>query len=630
MLITSGKFRKHNPGEKPVSTGNIYFYKEGLLEITDNLFLEGEIDYYILDSEKRKFNGDFNEIAKIIESRNVQNIYDSIEGSYYFIKTGNDSVSIYTDKYCKKDLFFFRDGKEFIVSDSLEYFAKLKLTGEFDNVALVSFFTLYGNYAPKKHTLYKNIFRLGLNQSIEISKSGLGIKEYEFKPAEIEDYGSSKLEDYFNIFSDSIKYRSSENGINWIYLSSGWDSTSILGMLREFYPAEQVRGVIGEMVYSERSGVINKFEVDRAKEIAKYYNIKLDVVPLDFTKPGVTDNMEKIIPFMKVNMINSFNTINFFMLSDFIEKNSSENDVVFSGEISDGVHNLGFSQYATILDHPDLGFREYADKMASYLFGPSFLNSVINNNYEKDVIYNFLKQRYGNSKFYSVLDRENIIKNTELLSSFFISPRRIPFYGLENLSILNEKARREFSASYKSEYFGEFGKKMNPSNIYSILIYLYNSFHWQGSTVRVIGKSLERHGKSIKLPFWDISIQNYLSSMPESWGRGLDFNRTKYPLKWILEYKIDYPMNLQKGPHSYLYDVNPGFSHLAEVLYGKRLNEYFRNALKDRKFEKYLDGEFFNLNYIKKIYKDYMSGVEIGGQVLNDLGSLILFSLILE
>ena len=56
-----------------------------------------------------------------------------------------------------------------------------------------------------------------------------------------------------------------------------------------------------------------------------------------------------------------------------------------------------------------------------------------------------------------------------------------------------------------------------------------------------------------------MSIIKFLNEMPESWGRGLELKPTKYPLKWMLENCINYPMELQTGPHSYLYDINPSF-----------------------------------------------------------------------
>ena len=60
-------------------------------------------------------------------------------------------------------------------------------------------------------------------------------------------------------------------------------------------------------------------------------------------------------------------------------------------QVSDGAHNLGFSQYATIF-HPVSEFREYSDKMASYLFGKNFFKNIINKNEKNDVIFDLLKK----------------------------------------------------------------------------------------------------------------------------------------------------------------------------------------------------------------------------------------------
>lgn len=633
MLITSEKFKnqldKDNSLKPELSLcGNrIFIYGDSKGKINDSYFLIGGVDYYNGNGKKKKIK-DPKELGSILKKNDTFQTVKNIEGSFILIKTEKNKIEIYTDKFCKKDIYYYSNNCDFVVSDSLEYFFKLNLIKDYNQISLISFFTLYGNYAPKNHTIYKNILRLRTNQYMVLDNKGLKIKEENFKPLDIIDYDKSELDNYYNILMDSVKYRSTDKGTNWIYLSSGWDSTAILAVLREIYPAKKVRGVIGEMVYSERSGVINQYEIDRAKKIAKFYDIKLDIQRLNFTDNSITSYIENIIPFMKNNSIYSFNTLNFCMLSDFIKNNASENDVVFGGEISDGVHNFGFSQYATILDHPDLSFREYADKMASYLFGPSFLKSILDDNYELDTIYNFFRQRFGADNFYSVKNKSDFKKNIELLSSFFLSPRRIPFYNTGTLSMLSEKALSSYAKKYQSEYFNGLASKMSGSNLYSIIIHLYNIFHWQGSTVKVIGKSLERYNKTIKLPFWDSGIQKFLSQMPESWGRGLDFNKTKFPLKWSLENKTNYPMHLQKGPHSYLYDSNPGFSHLAEILHGKKLNGYFKEKINTKMLEASLKDEYFNIGYIKNLITDYMKNKELSGQRLVDMGSIILFSLI--
>ena len=38
----------------------------------------------------------------------------------------------------------------------------------------------------------------------------------------------------------------------------------------------------------------------------------------------------------------------------------------------DGVHNFGFSQFFSLIDHKSNGFREYSDKKMCYLYSPSF------------------------------------------------------------------------------------------------------------------------------------------------------------------------------------------------------------------------------------------------------------------
>ena len=66
--------------------------------------------------------------------------------------------------------------------------------------------------------------------------------------------------------------------------------------------------------------------------------------------------------------------------------------------------------------------------------------------------------------------------------------------------------------------------------------------------------------------------------MQEDWGRGLEMKPTKFPLKWALENEIDYPIKFQKGPHSYLYDVDPSFNHISEIL----LVQKFQNFIKPK------------------------------------------------
>ena len=96
-----------------------------------------------------------------------------------------------------------------------------------------------------------------------------------------DDY--SKLEDYSNLFIEAVRARASEIQ-NIVLLSSGWDSTSILATLCHLFSSDKIECVIGRMRYSKRSKIINQFELDRAQKFADYYNVKLHVIDLDYTK----------------------------------------------------------------------------------------------------------------------------------------------------------------------------------------------------------------------------------------------------------------------------------------------------------------------------------------------------------
>jgi hypothetical protein len=129
-----------------------------------------------------------------------------------------------------------------------------------------------------------------------------------------------------------------------------------------------------------------------------------------------------------------------------------------------------------------------------------------------------------------------------------------------------------------------------------------------------------------ELPFWDGRLQQFLSAMPESWGRGLDLNPTKYPLKWMLKNRIRFPMHLQVGPHSYLYDVDPTFSHGAEILYGSAFAPYYKQLLARGTYRDVLSADIFDIAYLDGIVKRYLDGVEVRGAEMNDVLSLCLLS----
>jgi hypothetical protein len=210
-------------------------------------------------------------------------------------------------------------------------------------------------------------------------------------------------------------------------------------------------------------------------------------------------------------------------------------------------------------------------------------------------------------------------RTRQFLSSFFLRGTRMPLCSLANSAFLSQNGRRRYAETMEAKYLDVAGREATPETLYSWYLHLYNSFHWQGSTVATLAATTEAHGLRCALPFYDGAIQDFLSAMPESWGRGLDFKNTKYPLKWMLQHRIRYPMHLQVGPHSYLYDVDPTFSHTAELLFGSSLGKVFKDGLRTKAHEGWFAGDMFDQGYVNRIVTRYLSGEEFRGGDMNDV-----------
>jgi hypothetical protein len=326
--------------------------------------------------------------------------------------------------------------------------------------------------------------------------------------------------------------------------------------------------------------------------------------------------------------IASLTGLNHALLAEYTASTSNGDEAVFAGEMSDGAHNLGFSQFATIF-HPVQDFREYSDKMLSYLFGPTFLSAFQKGDHEDDLIWQIFKSRASHGVLDAPAEGDEG-RTRQLLASFFLRGNRLPMWSMDNTPLLTQAGRSQYSAEMEETYLSRASEEVTPETLYSWYLHLYNSFHWQSSTVCTLHYTAEENGLRCVLPFHDGGLIDFLSQMPESWGRGLDLKPTKYPLKWMLENRIRYPTHLQVGPHSYLYDVDHSFSHTAEILYGSSLRPLFLERFGRKVPQSWLDrvdDSVFDAEYIDQILVRYQEGVEVGGGEMNDVMMLGLLAL---
>ena len=123
------------------------------------------------------------------------------------------------------------------------------------------------------------------------------------------------------------------------FLSSGWDSTSILAVLVHLFGPSNIDCVIGKMHYTDRSGIINSFELERAKKIAEYYKVRLHVVDLDY-RNDARKITEEVKPILTKHCFGNITGFNHYLITKGAKKIAKKDASVFVGEISDGAHTL--------------------------------------------------------------------------------------------------------------------------------------------------------------------------------------------------------------------------------------------------------------------------------------------------
>ena len=551
---------------------------------------------------------------------------NDIEGRFVILQFSVDGrIDIWTDQFGRVDVYYQQVGDDIFIASGLDLLPVSKgIHSEIDNVGMMQATYIYGGRPAKKHTWYKHVTRVGVSEVLTWNvNSKLAVANIAKPDAKSTLYiEPDSLNDYSATFIESIRARASVNG-NVVFLSSGWDSTSILATLVHLFGKSKTRAVIGRMKYSERSGICNAFEMERAKKIADYFGVRLDIVDLDYIS-GARGLKEKVDNTYRSQQFTNITGWNHWMLAEYAASTSNGGEVVFAGEMSDGAHNFGFSQYASIFHPNSYDFREYSDKMATYLFGPTFLDVLLKNSQNEDPVWNLFKSVKSDDFFEPLAESESLIKK-QFLTSFFLRSGRMPL-AKNNSMLLTKLGKRELDDVTYKTYLEKSSQNLTGDNLYSTYLDLYNSFHWQGSTVLTLDYALEAHNMGCALPFHDSKLIEFLSNMPENWGRGLELKPTKYPLKWMLSNKIDYPMEMQNGAHSYTYDVDPSFTHTGELINHSSLNSVFKASLSSGAYHDILSSDHFNHEYIDGLVTKYCAGEEILGAEQADLLNIAMQS----
>ena len=615
--------------KKSLKTYNLDFKKPFIDFSSKNLkfLVFGQINYINLKN-KIKFNvRDKNHINYLKKNIFKFDDYKKLDGSFCFIIFHRNYCYIISDYNKSYEVFYSNNLDNFWVSNKNKYNYLKKNIKIFNQISLINILNVYGNYPLKKDTIIKDVSRLSINEFIKINIKNLKIEIKKTKEKLIKIENNLEINAYKKSIFDAINLSSSKS-MNWILMSSGWDSSSILAILSKFNNSKKITAVIGRVKFSDKYGYVNEYEVKKAKKLCKHYNINIKVVNVDFNSPIYVKKFKLYKKLMKRSELYSLLSYNQFYLSEYISKNiKSDNDIVFSGDVSDGAHNFGFSQYATFLNHNDLGFREYFDKIHTYFYSPSFLSKIKNNTFSKDYLFNLIK----NQKKIKLVKINKRSKMKNYLMPLFLSSNRFPFENFNNSFFLKNNGKNIYERILHNNYFKKYLNILNEKNLYSIIIKLYNYFHWQSTQVRCMINAPHFYEIKTSAPFRDQNVLKFLSKMPENWGRGLELRPTKYPLKKVLEDKtLNYPFELQLGPHSYLYDTDPNWNPKFDLLYYSNAKFFYKKQLKKLNIKKVFDSKFFHLKSLEKLKKNYINNKKESGKSLETLFNLISLSTIIE
>lgn len=598
-----------------------------VLEIKNgHVYLFGDV-FYFMDKDPAKDRivsiRDHVFLAGICESMPVADIVQRLEGQYIGVKVDEkkESITVFSDRFGRQEVFFAQEGNELYLSADLDFIFKY-VRPQYDQRMLAHMFCVYGWYTPKGTTIYSNVRRLKVGEILHLDEQGVRFEAIAFKPSAIKPYTDDDLEKYYSALKQSVLSRLGTASQTWLSCSSGWDSTSLLALLVHELGAKNVRTVTGVMKYSKETDIINQFEVDKISKITSFFGVKPEYADYDFKDPKSADYWEKILPYFRARHMYIFTSFSTTKLAQVVKDEQGPGQTIFNGEASDSFHNFGFSQFATLF-HTDKDFTEYADKMNCYLFGPSFFKKVLAGTFAKDKVYQMFKMMNPGVEF-----EEKHLGRKELLESyllpFFYGSPRIPFAKTVSNPALTLSGNRAVRSYPYREYMPEVLESLDETNLYSWYCYLYHSFLAQGSSAATRRHAAEFNGHGWRSPFHDQRVVELLAQAPESWGRGLDFHHTKYPLKWMVINKIKFPFEiLATGPHSYLYDVIEGFSLAAEIVYRSGITQYFKDKLRSSNYRSLLSDEYFDMAYVDSLVEGYLSGKEVKGKDFNNLQTLI-------
>ena len=503
--------------------------------------VEGEVYYYIDRNDKPiRFtpgNDTCGLLKRVYDSVGQDGFSESVEGMYNVavIDEQKDTISIFGDAFNRVNLFYCLDRKHLIISTELR-----DVLSCFDNIEYepgVFYCLLILGYPPAKHTPYRGLRRLSIGERLLLQNNDMHLVKAEVKPLVSMEMGEAELDRYGDIIENAILSRSSESE-NWVELS-GWDSTVILGVLRKHFDASKVRAVTLGTKYSDGSWLL---VIKEAIEIGRHYGVPVEFVELSLADARLPEFWNDAIQAGRPHLVYD-SPLGYQAMANLIKEKGEADAAVFIGSFADALHDFAFSHYGS-LPYLSRDFHYYAGKIMAYLYSPAFLKKVIDGSFEDDFAYKLFKWQNPMVEFTDVSFMSKNERVFEYLLSFILSSSRLPFAPIATESVFLNDAKVRFKDWLYENYFKDAVEQIDCRNMYFWLIWLYQHFHLQGFEKSVQCACFQGSGKQVCQPYYDLRFVKFCQTMPENWGRGLEWRPGKYPLKHYGVQKLGVPYEI--------------------------------------------------------------------------------------
>lgn len=593
------------------------------------LFLEGEFYYSVVGMQSTRVSSLslLALVASLVRNHGVDRLPDHLEGSYVcsWIDVVGGKAGFFGDILNRVPVYYVERNGGIELSTNLKDLASR--SRGLDQLSLYSYLLL--GYSAARDTFYSGVKKLASDESFVFSASGIE-RKLQISPKKIDAYAEKDLYRYDNLFSNAVASRAGDTNV--VMNSGGWDSTSILYKLTESQPKGSVSAAVFDVVLPDGQS-FNSYEVDKATRIGKFYGVQTERAEIDYSD-------ESLIGYWNSHAENLRNNHTYFWLhhlkiADMIGSNAKPGTRVFNGEASDSIHNFGFSQFVSV-NYDNMQLREIADKAKSYLYGPSFFESIASENGTEDKVLNFFQGYYGKEKFVDVSGLDADARRKSYFEAFMLSYPRVPFAKWQMGAIAKDTLQQDYVQHVQAQYFNDMVEQCQPDTLYYWLLQLYRRFHFNSYQISITQVALQPHNLHCAMPFLDSQLLDYMYRMPEDWGRGLELRTTKYPLRFLAEHKWRMPLDIlmEKGPHSYIAEGDRRWSYsggswniYCEIMFKSVFASYFKSVLGNAKLEDVFDSSHFDVDQLRSIVESYVAGEEHSSDVTMLFRLAVLFSI---